>query len=242
MQLLNDLYFLITNYYTLFLDGIKITLILASVGTAGGVIIGLAIYFFKSMTINFKDNFLKRILKRIFSWLATAYVDIIRGTPMIVQASIFYYGFAARLNIDVLAAALIIVSFNTAAYIAEIIRSGVISLGDGSLEAAQSLGLSRFKAMRYVIFPQVLKNSLPSLLNELIVNVKDSAVLSVIGLGELFYSGRAASSENYMQEQTFLLIAIIYFIITFSLSRTITYLINRTTNSKTDFQIKSIST
>ena len=214
-------------------------MILAIFGTLGGVIIGLVIYFFKSMRSNFKDNILQKIIKKILSLIATAYVDVIRGTPMIVQASIFYYGFAGHLGINIVMTGLIVVSFNTAAYIAEIIRSGVIALGIGSLEAAQSLGLSRYQAMRYVVFPQVLKNSLPSLLNELIVNVKDSSVLSIIGLSDLFYSARAASSANYFHEATFVLVAIIYFIITFTLARLITFIVNYKGNGQ--YEIKSTS-
>lgn len=217
---------LIENYYPLFLEGLKVTIIVALAGTIGGLIIGLIVYFFRSLTTNFNDNWLVKLTKKSLSFIAVGYIDIMRGTPMIVQASIFWFGFASHLNMNVIVAAIIIISFNTAAYIAEIIRSGITALGNGPFEAAQSLGMTRVQTMVYIIFPQTLKNSLPSLLNELIVNVKDSSVLSIIGLTDLFYNARGASSSTFQQEPAYVLVAIIYFILTFSLSKVITAIIN----------------
>ncbi|MDH6603869.1 His/Glu/Gln/Arg/opine family amino acid ABC transporter permease subunit [Bacilli bacterium PM5-9] len=226
ITMINSMISLLENYSPLFIEGLKVTIIVASVGTIGGLIIGMIIYFFRSLTINFTDNWLVKSMKKVLSIFAIAYIDIMRGTPMIVQASIFWFGFASHLNMNVVVAAIVIVSFNTAGYIAEIIRSGIIALGNGAFEAAQSLGMTRFQTMVYVIFPQVLKNSLPSLLNELIVNVKDSSVLSIIGLTDLFYSARGASSSTFQQEPAYILVAIMYFILTFALSKIITIIID----------------
>lgn len=216
---LQQMIFLITNYADLFLSGILVTLLIAVVGTLGGTLIGFVLVLLKSVKIHFKDRFAVKIMKKLMHGLATIYIDIVRGTPMMVQASVFYYAIFSKVSSNIILAGLIIVSFNTAAYIAEIIRSGINALGENQIEAARSLGMSRYQAMRYVIFPQVIKNSLPALSNELIVNVKDSSVLSVIGVMELFYSAKSASSQNYYYEATYLLVAVIYFILTFTLAR-----------------------
>lgn len=240
MKLLNDLWFLLTNYTDLFMQGALNTILVASLGTLFGLILAVVLYFLKSMEIHFKDNLVQRVGKRIAITFATLYVDIIRGTPMMVQAVIFYFGFAGPiLHLSLFYSALIVVSFNTAAYLAEILRSGVNAIKGGVLEAATSLGMTRFQAMRYVILPQTFKNSLPALLNELIVNVKDSSVLNVIGFNELYFAARGASSEAYMQYQAYILIAIIYFIITFVLTKLISYIVERVSEEK--YEIKSVT-
>ena len=240
MELLEKIWFLLTNYYDLFLQGVTNTLLVAILGTLFGLILGMGLYFMKSMQVHFKDNLFQKIAKRICNLLATGYIDIIRGTPMMVQAVIFYFGFAGPiLGLSLFLSALIVVSFNTAAYLAEIIRSGVNAIKGGVMEAATSLGMTRFQAMIYVILPQTLKNTLPSLMNELIVNVKDSAVLNVIGFNELYFSARGASSETYMQYEAYVLVAIIYFILTVTLTKLISYIVERV--SQENYEIKSIT-
>lgn len=107
------------------------------------------------------------------------------------------------------------------------------------MEAATSLGMTRLQAMIYVILPQTLKNTLPALMNELIVNVKDSAVLNVIGFNELYFAARGASSETYWQYEAYVLVAIIYFILTIALTKLINYLVERVSQDK--YEIKSIT-
>lgn len=223
---IQEMIYLLQNYSPVFISGIKITLLIAIIGTLGGTLLGMVLVLLKSVSIHFKDNLITRISKKCMQAIATIYIDIVRGTPMIVQATVFYYGFFKNFSNNIVLAGLIIVSFNTAAYIAEIIRSGINAIGENQIEAARSLGLSRYQAMRHVIFPQVLKNALPALSNELIVNIKDSSVLSIIGLTELFYSAKAASSQNYFIESSYLLVAIIYFILTFTLSRVLSRIVN----------------
>ena len=231
---------IIQTYHDFFLQGMGITLLVALVGTIGGIILGMLIYFLRALKIHFTDSTFVKVIKKIFSFIAVVYIDIMRGTPMIVQAVIFYYSLASPiLHWNVIGTAFFIVSFNTAAYIAEIVRSGVNALGEGQIEAGQSLGMSRFQIMRYIIFPQALKNSVPSLMNELIVNIKDSAVLNVIGLPELFYQGMNAGSINYQYTAVFIIIAIIYFVITFILSRLVTYIVNRKGDKRIEFEIQS---
>lgn len=238
--LLNQLWYILTNYSSLFWEGFKITLLVAIVGTIVGTLIAFILVAMRNLKPHFKDNLLIKIIKQALNFIAVAYVDIIRGTPMMIQAAIFYYGLAYQLSIDVVLASLIVVSFNSAAYITEIIRSGINGIGEGQMEAAQALGLNRWQAMKKVIFPQAFKNSIPALSNELIVNIKDSSVLSIIGLTDLFYSAKAASSETYLQEQSYLLVAIIYFIITFILTRLLNLIVKRI--NKRRFKIVSQTT
>ncbi len=215
MNFINDIVMILTNYYPMILTGLINTLILAIFGTGLGIILGLVLAALRNQEVHYKDKKLVVILKKIFIIFAKVYVDVVRGTPMMVQAMVFFYGLAyGGLQLDPMFAGFLIISFNTAAYISEIIRSGLISLDRGQFEAARSLGLSQSQTMRKVIMPQVIKNTLPALMNELIVNVKDSSVLSVIGVSELFYMTKGAASQNYMYFQAYVLTAIIYLILT----------------------------
>lgn len=226
IEIISYVIYLLKNYGDLYLYGAGVTLLLAIVGTFFGTLLGFILVLFKSITIHFKDPFIIRIFKKTISFLATTYIDIVRGTPMIVQATVFYYAFFVHYSDNKILAGIVIISLNTAAYIAEVFRSGILALGDNQIEAARSLGLSRFQAMRYVVFPQVLKNAVPSLSNELIVNVKDSSVLSTIGVVELFFSAKSAASQNYYNDATYLIAAVIYFIMTFILSRLLAHFIS----------------
>lgn len=215
MNLLSDMVMILTNYYPMILTGVVNTLILAVFGTAMGIVLGLILATFRNQEVHYKDKKVVIIFKRILIIFAKVYVDIVRGTPMMVQAMVFFYGLAyGGIQLNPMVAGFLIISFNTAAYISEIIRSGLISLDRGQFEAARSLGLSQSQTMRKIIMPQVIKNTLPALMNELIVDVKDSSVLSVIGVSELFYMTKGAASQNYMYFQANVLTAIIYLILT----------------------------
>ncbi len=228
MQFLNDIINLIVDYYPLLVEGIINTLLLATFGTIIGIIIGLILAMINSIQITNRDTKVQKSIKQLLKLIVRIYIDIIRGTPMIVQAMVFYYGLAyGGINLTPLFAGLLIISFNTAAYIAEIIRSGINSIDPGQVEAAKSLGISHKVTMFKIILPQALKNTIPALMNELIVNVKDSSVLSVIGVTELFYMTKGAASQNYLYFQAYVLTAIIYLILTKSLTLLFTWLINK---------------
>lgn len=219
MEFINDIWSIITNYYPMIFEGIRNTLLLACTGTSVGVMLGMILALFRNQQEHYQDSPVTRLLKRILVIIAKLYIDIVRGTPMMVQAMVFYYGLAyGGINLSPLFAGFLIISFNTAAYIAEIIRSGINSLDRGQLEAAMSLGMNHSQAMLKVILPQALKNTVPALMNELIVNVKDSSVLSVIGVSELFYMTKGAASQNYMYFQAYVLTALIYLVLTKSLT------------------------
>jgi putative lysine transport system permease protein len=233
---IGQIIFLLTNFSDLFIEGIKITLIIALLGTIFGTIIGSILAIVRGLEAGPNSNLFIRVLFKVLRIFVTIYIDVIRGTPMMVQAIIVYYGFASKV-LDPVATGVLIVSFNSAAYIAEIIRSGINSTPAGQMEAARSLGLNHVQAMKKVILPQALKNSVPALMNELIVNVKDSSVLSVIGVTELFYMSKAAGSEFYLTLPSYVIAAGIYLIITMSLTKLFEYILNRENNK----ELKKIS-
>ena len=233
---LGQVFFLLTNYSDLFLEGLKVTLIIALLGTIFGTILGCVLAILRNVEAGQNSNILVKFITNLLRLLATAYIDIIRGTPMIVQAIIFYYGFASNV-LNPIQTGVVIISFNSAAYIAEIIRSGINSTPSGQMEAARSLGLNHVQSMRRVVLPQALRNSIPALMNELIVNVKDSAVLSVIGVAELFYMSKAAGSEFYLTLPSYIIAAGVYLIITMSLTKLFEYILGRKKNKN----IKKIS-
>ncbi len=228
MQLLNDIIYLIQNYSSLLVEGIRNTLLISLFGTIIGIFLGLLLAIMRNQEIHYKDNAITKLLKRVLRYIAIIYVDVVRGTPMMVQAAVFFYGLAyMQINLNPLLAGFVVVSFNTAAYISEIIRSGINGINTGQVEAARSLGLSHFEAMRYIVLPQALKNTVPALMNELIVNVKDTSVLSIIGVTELFYMTKAAASETYMTFPAYILTAIIYLILTKTLTILFSYILRK---------------
>ena len=197
------------KYYPFFLDGIKLTLLLALITIIFGSILGLVICILKISKY--------KILRAI----ASIYIEIIRGTPLIVQLIIIHYGL--KINMTELTSASIALSLNSAAYIAEIMRAGIISINKGQMEAAKSLGMNHFNAMKLIIIPQAIKNILPALANEFVVLIKESAIVSYIGLADLMYKANQIRSLTYLTLETLLVAALIYLIITFTLSKFIHY-------------------
>ncbi|MDU5261746.1 MAG: amino acid ABC transporter permease, partial [Clostridium celatum] len=141
--------------------------------------------------------------------------------PMIVQAMVIYYGSAAAFGIDIdrIAAGLFIVSINTGAYMSEIVRGGIVSVDRGQFEAAQAIGMNHFQTMTNVVLPQVIRNILPATGNEFVINIKDTSVLIVISVSELFFQTKTISGNNFRYFETFFITCIIYFIMTFTVTR-----------------------
>jgi len=146
--------------------------------------------------------------------LAKGYVDIIRGTPLIIQAFFLYFGIPDILNIriDNLTAGIIIISLNAGAYMSEVFRGGILSVSNGQTEAARSLGLSKGKTMWKVIIPQAVKNMVPAFVNQMIISLKDTSLLSVIGLGELTQRGQIIVAATYNSFEIYFIIGVMYFI------------------------------
>ncbi|MBR6700479.1 MAG: amino acid ABC transporter permease [Firmicutes bacterium] len=167
--------------------------------------------------------------------IATSYIEIIRGTPTLVQALFFYFGINGLLvsatggdvRMTPLVAGMIVCSLNSGAYVAEIFRAGIQSVDKGQMEAARSLGMPQKLAMKEIILPQAVRTILPSLGNEFIVLVKETSILSVIGVTEITRVGQIQASINYKVFSTYLGVAIVYFVLTFTLSRLVNYLERR---------------
>lgn len=207
---------LLKEYGTLFLKGTGNTMIMAVVGTLIGLIIGLLIGIYR--TIPTPKNKGLKVLKKIGDAVITAYVEIFRGTPMLVQALLFYYGFLSKLEMPLLSA-IIIISINTGAYMAEIVRGGIISVDKGQFEGAQAVGMTHGQTMLNVVLPQAMRNIMPSIGNECVVNIKDSSVLSVISVTELMFMAKFAGGTYFQFVPAYLICAAIYFILTFTVTR-----------------------
>lgn len=220
MTFLTEIWGLLSKYYPLLLAGVGYTMLLALVGTLAGLVIGLLTGVVR--TIPTSKNTFVRILQKIVGAIISIYVEIFRGTPMMVQAMVIYWGYAFLNNgslLPLIPAGIFIVSINTGAYMAEIVRGGIIAVNRGQFEGAYAIGMTHWQAMIHVIIPQVMRNILPSIANEFVINIKDTSVLNVIGVTELFFFAKKISTFNYQIFQSYLLACVIYFILTFSITR-----------------------
>lgn len=213
MMFVSRVWTLFINGYPLLLEGLQTTLLLAFSGTGLGLVVALGLITIQKVHVMPHEPFFSQVLKRLGQHITKMYVAFFRGTPMLVQAMVFYYGLNQMgVRIGFFLAGLIVVSLNTAAYVTEILKAGLNSLDTGQSEAALSQGLTHFQTYRYILLPQAFKNMVPAIGNELIVNIKDTAVLSVIGVGELFYMGRAIASTTYRYTEAFILVSLIYLV------------------------------
>jgi polar amino acid transport system substrate-binding protein len=202
---------LFVEYKHYYLIGIKTTLLISFLSLIIGAALGILLSLLKLSKV------------KLFKGISTIYIEIIRGTPMMVQIALVYFGsyVITGVNIDGFLAALVAVSLNSAAYVAEIIRSGIQSVDKGQREASKSLGLSDGQTMRYIILPQAIKNILPALGNEFVTLIKETSVASTIGVADLMYTSQIVQSDSYQPFNPLIIVAILYFIITFSLSQLI---------------------
>ena len=226
------------KYHQMIFKGIGYTMLVSIIGTIIGLVIGLLIGVFRTMPTP-KNKFL-RVLKKAADWILSAYVEIFRGTPMMVQAMVIFWGFALINNgvtLNVVFAGLFIVSINTGAYMAEIVRGGIISVSKGQFEGAHAIGMTHAQTMFYVVIPQFLRNILPSVANEFVINIKDTSVLNVIGFTELYFVAYTINSINYQTFATYLLVAIIYFVLTFTITR-ILRLIEKKMDGKKNYTVQ----
>ena len=216
------------------LQGAGVSLKIALVGTLVGCLIGFAVGIVQTIPSEKGDNPLKKGALWIIRLILNAYVEFFRGTPMMAQAMFIYYGLMPLLGINstITQAAYFILSINTGAYMAETVRGGILSIDPGQTEGAKSIGIdpgqtegaksigmTHVQTMIYVILPQALRNLMPQIGNNLIINIKDSCVLSVIGVAELLYKTKAAAGALYMNFETYTITMIMYFIMTFTCSR-----------------------
>ena len=232
--------FLLQKYGTLFLRGTGITLLIALTGTILGFLIGLLVAIVRTIAMPRSRDprrqssaervslAVRRTLLRAVQILMNVYIQVFRGTPMIVQAVVIYYGAQyAGIYMDTTFAAIFIISINTGAYMAEIIRGGIVSVDKGQFEAAHAIGMTHWQTMTTVVLPQAIRNILPSVGNEFIVNIKDSSVLNVISVSELFFQAKSAAGAYYRYFEVYFIIACIYLVLTLSVSRILAWVERR---------------
>lgn len=202
---------------------------IAIVGTVAGCIIGFAVGIVQTIPAEAKDSPVKKGFLWIVKLILNAYVEFFRGTPMMAQAMFIYYGLLPlmNLNLSIWQAAYFILSINTGAYMAETVRGGILSIDQGQTEGAKAIGMNHVQTMLFVILPQALRNIMPQIGNNLIINIKDSCVLSVIGVAELLYKTKAAAGALYLNFETYTITMVMYFIMTFACSRILRWAENR---------------
>jgi len=218
------------------ITGIWTTIRIALMGTAIAFFLALLLVFLRIQTPNKRDNDLIKAVKIVASMFARFYIFIIRGTPMMVQALIFYYfGFnlfkktgmtVTEINHvwSFFISGLCTVSLNSTAYLAEVLRGGIQAIDGGQMEAERSLGMTNWQAMIKVVFPQAVKNSIPAIGNEFIINIKDSSVLSVIGVLDLMYATKSVSGIYYRSLEIYCVAAVLYLVLTWLSSLLLKYI------------------
>ncbi|MEF2782125.1 amino acid ABC transporter permease [Erysipelotrichaceae bacterium HCN-30851] len=221
------------NNWQLFWYGIKITLLLAVCGTLIGLLIGLLLGGMRAVKIEERDAMPVKVLKKIMHLFVGFYVWIFRGTPMMVQAMIIYHSLRSILNWTPVVAGIVIISVNTGAYMAEIVRSGIQSIDKGQYEAARSLGMTSTQTMMSIILPQAIRNAFPSIGNEFIVNIKDSSMLNVIGVIEVYFQTSSVAGSVMLYVPTFLISALIYLLLTTIVTQILSYIEGRMNMTKT---------
>lgn len=210
---------IIQNNLPMFLRGAGMTLLISIVGTIIGTLIGLLVGVIR--TIPVPERGLKKVFLKIVNVILSVYIEFFRGTPMIVQAMVIYYGSAQFLGMDInkIVAALFIVSINTGAYMSEIVRGGIVSIDKGQFEAAQAIGMTHTQTMINVVLPQVIRNILPATGNEFVINIKDTSVLNVISVSELYFQTKTVAGNNFRYFESFFVTCILYFVMTYTVTR-----------------------
>ena len=209
-----DVWDILRQYHSFILKGVGITMLISLVGTIAGFLIGLLTGMIR--TAPKPKSLGLRILRRVIDAIITVYVEIFRGTPMMVQAMVIYWGYAFASGgntLPLIPSGILIVSINTGAYMAEIVRGGIISIDKGQFEGATSIGMSHSQTMLHVV-----RNILPSVSNEFVINIKDTSVLNVIGVTELYYFAGIIKRQNFQTFQTYFVVCVVYFILTFTVT------------------------
>lgn len=213
--------YLVQNYSESFLRGAGVTIVIAVVSTILGCLIGFAVGIVQTVPTDRSDNKVKWFFMGIVKFILNAYVELFRGTPMMAQAVFIYFG-AAQLygiHMNMWQVAIFVVSINTGAYMAETVRGGILSIDAGQTEGAKAIGMTHVQTMLHVILPQAFRNIIPQIGNNLIINIKDTCVLSVIGVVELFFTTKGVAGAYYTYFEAFTIALVIYFVMTFTCSR-----------------------
>lgn len=208
----------------MFLRGAGMTLFIAMIGTVVGFIIGLLVGVVRTVPVS--EGRIKKIIFKFINAIFSIYIEVFRGTPMIVQAMVIYYGSAMAFGVDMnrIFAAIFIVSINTGAYMSEIVRGGIVSIDKGQFEAAHAIGMNHIQTMVNVVLPQAIRNILPAMGNEFVINIKDTSVLNVISVTELYFQTKSVAGNNFKYYESFFVACVLYFIMTFTVTRILRYI------------------
>lgn len=212
----------VPQYIPYYLEGVKYTLLISLITVFFGALFGSLLFFMKSSNFHiWKIKPLKII--------AVVYIEIIRGTPMLLQILIMYAGSKMFFGIDLspFTSAIIAIALNSAAYVSEIVRAGIEAVDKGQMEAARSLGMKKSTAMMLIVIPQAVKNILPAIGNEFVAIIKESSMASTLGVAELMYGAKVVSTRSFNYTETLIMSAVFYFIMTFSLGRLIKFIERR---------------
>ncbi|MBO4837183.1 MAG: amino acid ABC transporter permease [Clostridia bacterium] len=225
MTFFSNVWSTLDKYYSFFLEGVENTLIIAFFTVLFGTLLGILLAIAKLSS--FKP----------LKWLATAYIEFFRGTPLMVQLMFIFYGLPMIGitfpnvpfidNFQRFAAGIVAMSLNSCAYVAEIIRSGIQAVDYGQMEAARSLGFKKSQGMTMVVLPQAIRNILPALGNEFVTVIKESSIVSVIGIADLMYRTNGVKAKNYKTLECLFIAAMIYFVLTFVSGRLISLMERR---------------
>ena len=221
MSYMQTVMFIVNKYGLSMLRGAGYSLLIAAVGTIIGCLIGFVVGILQTIPVEENDGIVKKVVMFIVKLICSIYVEVFRGTPMMVQAVFIYYGatMVFGVNMGALSAAFFVVSINTGAYIAESVRGGIISVDPGQVEGAKSIGMNHVKTMLYVVFPQALRNIMPQIGNNFIINIKDSCVLSVISVVELFFASSSGAGAYYKYFEVYTVTMVMYLVMTLCISR-----------------------
>ena len=243
-QLGADIGNLLTRFGGSYLNGIRNTLVLALIATFLGCVIGLVCGILNTIPYTKNDPMPKRFLLRLIRVLVRAYVEIFRGTPMVLQAVFIYYGLPYFTNnamrfTNVWTAAILVVSINTGAYMAESVRGGIISIDPGQTEGAKAIGMNHVQTMTSVILPQALRNIMPQIGNNFIINIKDTSVMFIISFTEFFAAHRGAVGATYLYFPSATVEMVGYLCMTLLASAILRWLENRM-DGDADFQLVQV--
>lgn len=208
----------LSRYGYLFVEGLFYTLLLSAISVAGGTVLGSLLAL------------LRRSRYRLVRGIAVAYVEVVRGTPLLLQLYFYYFllpDMLPGLNLSKFACISIALVFNSAGYVAEIVRAGIQAVDSGQMEAARTLGLSSAKAMRRVVLPQAVRNILPALCNEFVAVIKETSLAASFFVGDLMTQYNVIRGNLFLVIEPLIIVGIIYFILTFSLSKLVARLERR---------------
>ena len=227
--------FLAEKYSNMFIQGTILTLYIAISGTILGFLLGYVVGLIQDIRIRKEDNIAKVAVLKLIKAVCRIYVEIFRGTPMIVQAMIVYYGLRqSGVELSSVAAGVLVTVLNTGAYMAETVRAGINSIDTGQREGALAMGMSPLKTMLFIVLPQAFRNILPEMANTFLTNLKMTSVLNVIAVQELFMAAKTAGANYYKYYEAYLVIAVIYFVLCFVFGR-LFLLIEKKMEGKKDY-------